>query len=80
MLAKELRTCGFIWNRILLEVFGRAAKPHVDDFGRYIILRQQNFYKHFKSSHESENRNKIFDAQSTVLLKHNFYKARLEQF
>lgn len=36
-----------IWERIMLEIFGDQAPPHIDNFGRYIVLRQKRIYKVF---------------------------------
>ena len=41
----ELREICVTWERIVHEVFGDEALGHVDNFGRYIVLRQQKIFQ-----------------------------------
>ena len=36
-----------LWERIIVDLFGTEAIPHVDSFGRYIFLRQKRIYRVF---------------------------------
>jgi hypothetical protein len=35
----QLRTCNAVWDSITKRIFGEGCVPHLDAFGRYLVLR-----------------------------------------
>lgn len=45
--AAILRTLCQVWERIVLELYGEAVMPYIDNFGRYIVLRQKAIFQSY---------------------------------
>lgn len=42
----DIKTCNSIWDALLTKLFGKQSIKFMDNFGRYLILRQQMIYKY----------------------------------
>ena len=56
-LSQHLRIFSYVWEQILLELFEKESSIEiVENFGRYIVLRQQNIFEIYGNIPENINR------------------------
>lgn len=46
----EIKLCNRIWDQIVKFIFGASSLPYLDEFGKYILVRQQRLFNTFMTS------------------------------
>lgn len=66
-----LRTICQVWERIVTDFFGDKALRHIDNFGRYVVLRQQKIFKQYGNMDGCIN--EIYNVTSSKMYDHEFF-------
>ena len=71
----HLKLCNAVWDSIVKKLFGRYSLEYLDQFGRYLIMRQQNIYNTFQDKqrpHVSQLRN-VYKDRCRPFYNHSFF-------
>ena len=63
-----------MWDSIVKEIFGSKSVSKIDNFGKFLLIRQQKIYRAFNSDNEDLNLSCIYKKMSLKYYEHSFYE------
>lgn len=68
----HLYLCNVAWESMVAKLFGLDALEHIDNFGRYLVLRQQRIYFSNSTDGRPDYKN-IYKDRCRKFYTHNYF-------